>query len=1057
MSPTMATPENVILKVVGGKDKGGILVREEKEISSPALLERLSTGSVVRVQASVGCRVFYELVKGTGPQCGWVSTQAGSTTLMMPAEKSDSDDDSAHEVALVSDSEASTQDTPRANGEPPAGRRVSADMAMQEYMQRFGKDEASNKGCNRTRAPSSGKVEIDGNDSKAHRQVREQLVRELNLNKIGKEQTVGKKASKYFSRPAFALLADSDDNKATLCRHCHLPVGDVAYNGPNGVGIYHGECMAQHLLHEMRDDELVRKQKVLDEKKARHEEYAIGWTPEAVPTNAGPAEKLACRVVPEGMCCLVLQENSETDCSVRVAATVEPAASVNLEYLSLALEVRRREGREPLFSLDPVDPTDRKTMQGKRFEPEWLAGTSLGEVMFQADYQLKELSMGSYEQPVMGMKSCFDYAEAEDTNNAWDAREWFMVKDADVHVSANNVLLPYIRMGVEAREQVVTEKGMQDTAMTRKDHPLVKYAEAFTQNFDLIAERKSAVFHLREAAKASILSKFLLESNVNLEESWFNLATMQDQICPMEVPQLWNERVYSQIHVKDGTIVDADKGIGSSMRGIYGGVELGLDKFVLAATPAPKRKAPLGPRLAGLSQPPRAGTAAPVSRGVTPLVGLRTAYTAMSTLMSMAPPPEPGVEVPAMAVKKPEGVDLNLDAFNLSHATRVQLEVPEASQSLDSCITVGSTFWANLDKQKGGFESDDSALLRAIFNPKLSDRRDEGDRFVPPDPSPQYVDKLRKLVKSEELLSSKRKAHFCSNAFARNDPGEFFPASWTSTFEMAHGELQTKSLEGHQQSSLLQCRPDYKAEAHIFEECIKSTVPAFDKSVEDGTRFRIYQVGTIEVRTMQDLDASEELVAVFSVRSPTHTTVTDKKDWLVGDMEHFAKVTEYVERDAGEASRAGKIKRRYFIVLETQRGNMISTEMLEDGRMKWEENPDDLEDRISLAKVLRTTNCQEKSNTVRNLKLYLTREAEGAVASVDKSKCKRYAQLAFFHAQGFRDADVSQVATISAVEAVNVPHAVEVKHEEKPVRRKNKLDISSLGLMSTNLMMPSNR
>jgi len=1056
MSPTMATPENVILKVVGGKDKGGILVREEKEISSPALLERLSTGSVVRVQASVGCRVFYELVKGTGPQCGWVSTQAGSTTLMMPAEKSDSDDDSAHEVALVSDSEASTQDTPRANGEPPAGRRVSADMAMQEYMQRFGKDEASNKGCNRTRAPSSGKVEIDGNDSKAHRQVREQLVRELNLNKIGKEQTVGKKASKYFSRPAFALLADSDDNKATLCRHCHLPVGDVAYNGPNGVGIYHGECMAQHLLHEMRDDELVRKQKVLDEKKARHEEYAIGWTPEAVPTNAGPAEKLACRVVPEGMCCLVLQENSETDCSVRVAATVEPAASVNLEYLSLALEVRRREGREPLFSLDPVDPTDRKTMQGKRFEPEWLAGTSLGEVMFQADYQLKELSMGSYEQPVMGMKSCFDYAEAEDTNNAWDAREWFMVKDADVHVSANNVLLPYIRMGVEAREQVVTEKGMQDTAMTRKDHPLVKYAEAFTQNFDLIAERRSAVFHLREAAKASILSKFLLESNVNLEQSWFNLATMQDQICPMEVPQLWNERVYSQIHVKDGTIVDAEKGIGSSMRGIYGGVELGLDKFVLAATPAPKRKAPLGARLAGLSQPPRAGTAAPVSRGVTPLLGLRTAYTAMSTLMSMAPPPEPGVEVPAMAVKKPEGVDLNLDAFNLSHATRVKLEVSQASQSLDSCVTVGSAFWANLDKQTG-FQADDSVLLRAIFNPKLSDRREEGDRFVPPDPSPQYVGKLRKLVKNEELLSAQRKEHFCSKAFGRSDPGELFPASWTSTFEVAHAELQTKSLEGHQQSGVLQCRPDYMAEANMFEDCIKSTVPVFDKSAEDGTRFRIYQIGTIEVRTMQNLDASEETVAVFSVRSPLQTTVKDKRDWLVGDMEKIAKVTEYVERDVGQALQAGKVQRRYFVVFETQRANMISTEMFEDGRMRWEENPDDLEDRISLAKVLRTTSCQENSNTVRNLKLHMIREAESAAAPIHKTVCRQYAQLAFFHAQGFREIDVSEVANTSAVDNGKVPNAPEGTQEGKSVRRKHKLDISSLGLMSTNLMMPSNR
>jgi len=35
-----------------------------------------------------------------------------------------------------------------------------------------------------------------------------------------------------------------------------------------------------------------------------------------------------------------------------------------------------------------------KTMLEKRFTPSWLAGTSIGELMFQADYYLKELSMG---------------------------------------------------------------------------------------------------------------------------------------------------------------------------------------------------------------------------------------------------------------------------------------------------------------------------------------------------------------------------------------------------------------------------------------------------------------------------------------------------------------------------------------------------------------------------------------------------------------------------------------------------------------------------------------
>ena len=39
-----------------------------------------------------------------------------------------------------------------------------------------------------------------------------------------------------------------------------------------------------------------------------------------------------------------------------MAPTLEPAASVNLEYLLLALKVRKTARREPLFSLDPVDP-----------------------------------------------------------------------------------------------------------------------------------------------------------------------------------------------------------------------------------------------------------------------------------------------------------------------------------------------------------------------------------------------------------------------------------------------------------------------------------------------------------------------------------------------------------------------------------------------------------------------------------------------------------------------------------------------------------------------------
>ena len=54
----------------------------------------------------------------------------------------------------------------------------------------------------------------------------------------------------------------------------------------------------------------------------------------------------------------------------------------------------------------------------------------------------------------------------------------------------------------EAREQVLTKNGLEDAPVTLPHHPLKKFAEAFTRNFDLIAERKSVIFHLRELAKA---------------------------------------------------------------------------------------------------------------------------------------------------------------------------------------------------------------------------------------------------------------------------------------------------------------------------------------------------------------------------------------------------------------------------------------------------------------------------------------------------------------------------------------------------------------------------
>merc|ERR1712194_147813 len=64
-----------VWKVVGGADKGGIVVREGEAVSSKSgqIEQRLATGALVEELERKGERLRYKLLKGEGPQEGWVS------------------------------------------------------------------------------------------------------------------------------------------------------------------------------------------------------------------------------------------------------------------------------------------------------------------------------------------------------------------------------------------------------------------------------------------------------------------------------------------------------------------------------------------------------------------------------------------------------------------------------------------------------------------------------------------------------------------------------------------------------------------------------------------------------------------------------------------------------------------------------------------------------------------------------------------------------------------------------------------------------------------------
>mmetsp|Transcript_84394 Transcript_84394/g.266412 ORF Transcript_84394/g.266412 Transcript_84394/m.266412 type:complete len:565 (-) Transcript_84394:242-1936(-) len=518
--------------------------------------------------------------------------------------------------------------------------------------------------------------------------------------------------------------------------------------------------------------------------------------------------------------------------------------------------------------------------------------------MFQADYHLKELSMGEHEQPVAGMMSSFDLSKEGWHENDWRAREWFVVNQAEIRATEGNILIPHVQMGVEAREQISGEEGVEDARITRPDHPLVKYAESFTHYFDLIAERRSSVFHLRELAKASVLAKYLLDMQVDLEDSWFELVSDVKQHYKMEIPQLWNQRSFSQVSLKDGKILDAEKGMDMGTRGVYGGVQFGLDKFDLGAT----------------TMQPGAGEAP---------------YSLLFSAADRGAVMARGVVTPP-SLMEPRGVDLNLNKFDLTQTVAAAEAPAEASAT-----TLGQAFWSNVSCEQGSFfKEEDKNLLKALFNPSLSDRREDGDLFVPPDMRAAHMDHLRALVKEEASTRERRRDHFLSEAFAVGAAGPLFPSSWTSSFDITQTSSPATGVE---------ClRPDQQA----VDRALKTTA-ALDRTTEDGARFRVYRADGLEVRTTQEHDGAEVVGAVFSSRAEEDAPACQDQ---VAASEKIVKAVEYVESVQG--SLGAVPGRHYYVVLETESGHRIAAERRADGTAAWRENPKNLEARNALAKVI---------------------------------------------------------------------------------------------------------
>merc|ERR1719401_1113769 len=127
---------------------------------------------------------------------------------------------------------------------------------------------------------------------------------------------------------------------------------------------------------------------------------------------------------------------------------------------------------------------------------------------------------------------------------------------------------------------------------------------------------------------------------------------------------------------------------------------------------------------------------------------------------------------------------------------------------------------------------------------------------------------------------------------------------------------------------------------------------------------------------------------VFSTRAPMQAAASGQQDKSMKDHERIVKATEYVEH-----AKAGAPFKSY-VVLETEDGNSIVTEKAAVGVTPWAENPSSLDDRNSLAKVIRSQDCRSSGATVGLVKSVHAQELFRGSSST------RSVQAVYCHATG---------------------------------------------------------
>lgn len=174
--------------------------------------------------------------------------------------------------------------------------------------------------------------------------------------------------------------------------------------------------------------------------------------------------------------------------------------------------------------------------------------THFARILVAADFHMKQLAMNHVPSPVPGLSSYLHMVRGNVGNNNMMPR-WWLACDYDPLLRSEDGLLWQIRgQGVKCltEEDFIAEDGSVEST-GRTSGPAQRWADAFTENFEELAEHNPAFAHLRNLMDMSIVGALLQHEDLlgRAGCTFPLLMTDQSDLRPIElqVPQTIDTQV----------------------------------------------------------------------------------------------------------------------------------------------------------------------------------------------------------------------------------------------------------------------------------------------------------------------------------------------------------------------------------------------------------------------------------------------------------------------------------------------------------------------------------